>query len=287
MSWHCKKTGAYTETSAEAYENAVEIYNYLTGQGWSLNAIAGVIGNIGHEGGYNPWRWQSDDVLPKGSSAIYSKSHGYGLFQYTPASKYIENGGKYSGFGPNYSDEVGSTSDGLAQVALMASNELGDYIKTSKYNLTFSQFKTSTQSAEYLAAAWLYNFERPADPTATVAARQKSAAYWYDKLGGVTPATGHYINILVNGNGAAWAIPSKAESGVTISLYESAGDGAEFEGWTVTAGGVDIVDNSFTMPDNDVYITATFTGETPRDFKPWLLYFFKNSHVWSSLNIHY
>ncbi len=287
MSWHNKKTGAYAETSTEAYDNAVEVYNYLYDLGWTLNAISGILGNMGHEGGYNPWRWQSDDVLPKGSSEIYSKSHGYGLFQYTPASNYINNGSKYSGYGPNYSDEVGSQTDGLAQLALMNSNELGGYIKTSAYNLTFAQFKASTDTPEYLAGAWLYNFERPADPAATLAARQKSARYWYEKLGGVTPSTGHYVNVLVEGNGTAWAIPTKADSGVTITLYETPGEDATFEGFTVTSGGVEIVDNSFTMPDNDVYITATFSGETPKDFKPWLLYFFKNSHVWSSLNLHY
>lgn len=289
MSWHCKKTGAYDETGAEAYDNAVMIQTFLSGKGWGFNAICAVIGNIGHEGGYNPWRWQSDSVLAKGSSQIYSKSHGYGLMQFTPASNYINNAGSFSGYGVNYADEVGSQSDGDAQLALMDSNILGGYIKTSSYPLTFSEFKTSTADVEYLASAWLYNFERPYNPSASVAARRASAKYWYNKLGGVTPSTSHYVNILIEGNGTAYSVPTYGDAGVEVTLYAKAGSGASFVGWTVLSGGVEIVDNKFTLGETDVYIRAKFTGDSPKPthkVPAWLLWYFtKNGKTWASTNI--
>ncbi len=288
MSWHCKASGAYAETSNDAYENAVMIQSYLSAKGWSFNAICAVIGNIGHEGGYNPWRWESDVVLPKGSSLIYSKKHGYGLMQFTPASGYINNASGFSGYGPNYTDQTGSQTDGNAQLELMDSNILGGYIPKSPYNLSFSEFKKSTADVQWLAAAWLYNFERPADPSSSIAARRESALYWYNKLDGdkPTPSTTKYVNILIEGNGNAYAVPSYGESGTEITLTATPTSGGSFEGWSVISGGVTIVDNKFTLGESDVYIKATFSGGKPvptHKIPAWLLWqFTKNNQRWAS-----
>ena len=53
--------------------------------------------------------------------------------------------------------------------------------------LSFSEFKVSTQTPEYLAGAWVYNYERPADPSATIAGRREAARYWYQVLQGLPP----------------------------------------------------------------------------------------------------
>lgn len=42
--------------------NAVYLRNALTLQGWTLNAIAGILGNMQSESAINPGRWQSDRV---------------------------------------------------------------------------------------------------------------------------------------------------------------------------------------------------------------------------------
>ena len=39
-----------------------------------------MMGNAYGESGWNPWRWQND---------TYNVNNGYGLFQYTPASGYL------------------------------------------------------------------------------------------------------------------------------------------------------------------------------------------------------
>lgn len=188
MAWQAKITGAYGRTSTEAYDNAVEVWNTLGSLGWSLNAVCGLLGNQEYESGYNPWRWESDDVLPHNSPLIpSSRVHGYGLFQFTPSGKYIldPNAQAYAEYAPNFSDQTGQPTDGIAQLKFM--DEYGDYISTSAYPLSFSQFKVSTDTPEYLAGAWVYNYERPADPSATIAGRRESARYWYQVLQGLPP----------------------------------------------------------------------------------------------------
>ena len=143
--------------------------------GWTINAIAALAGNQAYESGFNPWRWESDTV---------NIIRGYGLFQYTPASKYINSSvaAGYPGFQPNYPMGAGGQDDGTAQLLFMHNNVDGGYIPTSAYNLTMQQFRESTLSPDYLASAWLYNYERPADPSATEAGRRADALWWYDWL---------------------------------------------------------------------------------------------------------
>lgn len=184
--WHVKERGGYTNTSSEAYDNALRIYSILSGYGWTLNAVCGFLGNVSYESGLNPWRWQTDKIGT--STGTPWKSSGYGLVQFTPAAKYIDDSRaqSFDGYGPNYSDKQGNGNDGNAQLEFI--DRYADYSKTASYPLTYSEFKASTESAEYLAAAWLYNYERPADPSASIAARQSYAKYWHEILSGVTPA---------------------------------------------------------------------------------------------------
>lgn len=184
--WHAKNTGAYDRTSEEAIENAYCMADILiTEKGWTSNALAGILGNMGSESGYNPWRWQSDLIGSSTGSPWTNK--GYGLVQFTPAGKYINSSvaQSYAGYDPNFSDKTGNANDGAAQIRFIDSN--ADYIATSSYPLSYSEYKTSTESASYLAAAWLYNYERPADPSATVADRQSNATYWQSVLDNYVP----------------------------------------------------------------------------------------------------
>lgn len=183
--FHAKSTGAYDKESTEAIENSQLIYSILKAKGWTLNAVCGVLGNIAHESGYNPWRWQGDSVQSKSNSPW--TNIGYGLTQFTPAGKYINNeDAKKEGFyAPNFSDKSGSPTDGVAQINFL--DKSADYLKTSTYNLTYDEYKVSNRSPSYLASAWLYNYERPADPSATVSLRQQDAEYWYKVLSGEDP----------------------------------------------------------------------------------------------------
>lgn len=183
--WHVKDKGGFANDSTEALDNATLIYGILSGYGWTLNAVAGLLGNVCVESGLNPWRWQNNHI--GASTGSPWTSSGYGLVQFTPASKYIDDSRaqSFEGYGPNFSDRKGSANDGDAQLEFV--DKYADYAKTDAYPLTYAQYKASTADAEYLAAAWLYNYERPADPSASIASRKANAKYWYEALSGVTP----------------------------------------------------------------------------------------------------
>ena len=186
MAWHCQVYDGYARTSNEAIDNAKEIYNNLSALGWSLNAVCALLGNIGYEGGYNPWRWQNDNIQPY-QTTDYDDNHAYGLFQFDNATKYQQNSYAKSlpEYGPNWSDRAGKVTDGIAQ--LLYVHQYADYYSTTEYPLSYSQFKASTQTPTYLAKAWLYNYERPRYPELTENDRASEAEYWYSVLQGYTP----------------------------------------------------------------------------------------------------
>lgn len=198
MAWHAKATGEYDWNSAEAIENAKMAYDILTPLGWTLNAICAMWGNVGAESGYNPWRWQGDSV--KASNGSPWSGVGYGLFQYTPAANYIGNATAITGYAPNFSDSAGNAADGGAQIRFMNRNYLYNYASGSSgsqyypntaydYQISWQEFKTGDYSVEYLAKAWLHNFERPADQSTTVENfRASLAAHWYDVLSTYSPS---------------------------------------------------------------------------------------------------
>lgn len=185
MAWNTKATGAYGRLTQEAYDNAQTVYAILYSLGWTLEAICGVLGNIESESGYNPWRWQSDVVLPYQDPRIdYQNGHAYGLCQWDPAAKYINNGSQYAGYGPNYSDRPGWINDGSAQ--LMYLDAYADYYPTTYYPLSYAQYKAATiadYTIEYLTKAWFYNFERGTWDDGRTAA----ANYWWATFNGTPP----------------------------------------------------------------------------------------------------
>ena len=189
MAWHNKSTGAYGRESTEAYDNALMAFNALSSKGWSLTAFCAMWGNVEHESGYNPFRWQSDVVLSTDSPYIFQQSgHAYGLVQWDPASKYINGGVSYSGYAPNFSDRQGGPNDGTAQMLYLEDTAVssGQYIQTASYPASYAQFKAADLSQNNMywwTHAWFSNYERGtwSDTRAT------AASYWYDKLQGVTP----------------------------------------------------------------------------------------------------
>ena len=61
--------------------NAEYIYSYLSASGWSMEAICGVLGNMYRESKMNPGIWQQNNIIKEG----------YGLIQWTPATKYLDS----------------------------------------------------------------------------------------------------------------------------------------------------------------------------------------------------
>jgi hypothetical protein len=153
-------------TMAEMTVNANYILSYLLAQGWTKNAICGMLGNMQSESSINPSRWQSDRI------GWYEG--GFGLVQWTPATKYIDwcnaRGLDYKRMDSN-----------LARILFEVENGL-QWITKPSYPLSFREFTTSTQTPEYLAQAFITNYERPAEPNQP--ARSTQARYWWDNLDG-------------------------------------------------------------------------------------------------------
>lgn len=169
-----------TLSTAEMQTNANYIRSYLSDKGWTVNAIAGILGNMQHESAINAGRWQSD--------IVGNTSGGYGLVQWTPASNFIE-WCEQSGF----SDP--STMDAnIARILYELDNNI-QYYETGEYPETFREFTKSLATPYYLACAFAWNYERSytvlygteAEKESLRQTRGGSANEWYTYLTGIEP----------------------------------------------------------------------------------------------------
>lgn len=151
-------------TQSEMEGNAREVYSFFSGKGWTRNAIAGILGNMQTESNINPGLWQS--------LKEHNYSGGFGLVQWTPATNYTDWA---TANGYTITDPTGQLKwiDELSETK-------GQWIKTSVYSMSWSEFKKSTEAAEYLASAFLKNFERAG--VEKESERKSQAASWYSFL---------------------------------------------------------------------------------------------------------
>lgn len=151
-------------TTDEMNTNATYIFHYLSQAGWTVNSIAGILGNMQAESSLNPGRWQSDYVG--------NTSGGYGLVQWTPATNYL-----------NWVKGDASTMDNnLSRILYELENGL-QWIATEAYPLSFAEFSQSDKSPAYLASAFLKNYERAGVEVEET--RKKNAESWYTFITGL------------------------------------------------------------------------------------------------------
>lgn len=163
MAWVVFESRALTQSEMD--NNAQEFATDMGVRGFSDRAISAILGNMVYESSINPGRWQGD--------VIGDMSAGFGLVQWTPASNYIDwaNTHGYTRIQPEGQEEWIDTE-----------TDKGQWIETANYPISWQEFKNSNQSVEWLASAFLYNFERPADPGATEAGRRSEAKRYYETL---------------------------------------------------------------------------------------------------------
>ena len=68
--------------------------------------------------------------------------------------------------------------------------------------------------------------------------------------------------------GTAYADLTSAEAGTTISLTATPKDGYSFAGWQVVSGNIQITNNKFVMPEENVKVIAVFEKEVPPYIPP-------------------
>jgi hypothetical protein len=156
---------------SEMQENANYIRGYLENEGWTLQAISGMLGNMQTESTINPGIWQNLQVNVK---------NGFGLTQWTPATKLI-NWAKDEGLSYNGIDTQ------LQRILYEVPREGLQWIKTKAYPLSFEEFTHSEETPAYLAQAFLKNYERPKNQNQPK--RSTQATYWYKWLSGEEPPT--------------------------------------------------------------------------------------------------
>ena len=166
MSW-TGRNGYLTESEMRA--NGIEVYQYFSSYGWSINAICAMLGNMQSESGVNPGIWEG----------LSPYSGGYGLVQWTPYSKYKNWAG--AGWENNGPLEC-------ARVVFEFNNGLqwkNDTLTWPQYVYNQSDFPASTESIDFLAWVWLQNYERPGNFDQPQRAAQ--ALDWYSYITGEQP----------------------------------------------------------------------------------------------------
>lgn len=289
MTWHAKPSGSYSFDTAENFDNSWEMQGILSSRGFTNAAIAGVCGNAQHESGLNPWRWQNDTV---------SSHLGYGLLQWTPSTGYTSLSGATPNFSTSSITSGATPEDGARQMQAFYENNpakwhsscwrtywdkgtYAAYWQRCQYilnrwgngsDITLDQFK-AIDDPEYAADCFLACFEGPGAPD--YSQREATANNFFQRFGGTV--SGHAIIINIDGNGYAFANYHlydettriyRAEAGEDVFIHARPNGEDSFINWTSDSGGavIDFEDGEntfFTMPDNDVEITAHFTGETP------------------------
>lgn len=163
-------------TRSEMEGNAKYIWNYLGSKGWSLNAVAGMLGNMQYESTINPGRHQVGS----------GEDGGFGLVQWTPKKKltaWLTDHG--------YPED---DMDGQLERILWEKENNEQYAK-NKYKYTFETFSTSTDNPYTLACAFAFDYERSwvtlwgTDAQKEVLRKERGSAAenWYNFLAPFAP----------------------------------------------------------------------------------------------------
>lgn len=130
----------------EMVNNAELVYRYLKAKEWTPQSIAAVLANMEAESRINPGAWEGYNYG--------NMSGGYGLVQWTPATKYINwAGDNWENNGPRQMDRLQyeSTRGGEFWVK-----------RHEDKSWTWETFKASTSDVKLLAVVFCWNFEGPA-----------------------------------------------------------------------------------------------------------------------------
>ena len=182
--------------------NALYIAKVLSANGWTLNAIAGLLGNMEAESTINPGRWQSE--------AVGSSSAGYGLIQWTGSTIHTQwsglKGRDYSTMDTNLDHlltEVKNNDSWIngkqKQKDLLEGNpNISDATKV----LGYQEFTKSMDTPYNLASVFVFYRERCWDSLYGSASTRKKlcekrggyAQEWYTFLGGKGNFSGGFLS---------------------------------------------------------------------------------------------
>lgn len=274
-------------STTEMQNNAQIIYNRLK-YGWTKNAICALLANMQCESNMNPGIWEG---LKSGNLEV-----GFGLVQWTPATKYRNWHDAYFG-----DADYTNGDKQLSRIIYEVNNGMQWASVYSEQGLSFQAFTQSTLDPYILAVEFLICYERPKAEYQTApyrALRGSIAQTWWNYFGGtsgggdsggtITPPTNpvdpptvkiYNISVSATVGGSCHTDTTRAYSGETVTIvptpyagyYTSGvyiyGDNGNTYGASLDSDGV----YRFSMPSCNVEIVVTFeTEETP--FPLWLLF---------------
>ena len=179
--------------------NAQKIYDYFSALGWSLSAIAGMIGNMQLESWLSPALIQGThrSYLPNSASSLsdvpnstmihfydsyYGLSHGgfgVGLVQWDGYTSTSPAGQKLVSFAERYNLDWFDGDTQLYRIQREQETNIQWQSRTvNGISWTWNNYPTNTQTPEVSAEVWMRCYEISA--TGTLPTRKNNARYWYD-----------------------------------------------------------------------------------------------------------
>lgn len=186
----------YQLSEPERNNNVYCFFSEMSNKGWSLEAIAGALGNIRWESYFNPGTCEIGRGIPRTGTEYYAG--GLGLIQWTDYPPYT---GQYVNPLLWYADQVnGNWWSGNLQCDLI---DLADdpvitdcgvgqgarwgWLSNPTAYIPFSDYKIYTGPVADATKIWLYSLERGGYDT--LSQRQFYAEYYYEWLSGQEPDT--------------------------------------------------------------------------------------------------
>ena len=173
--WQYIETDTVPWNHMSAEGNADNIASLLYSLDFTLESIAGILGNMEHESFLNPAQHQ------------IGGGDGLGLIQWTPSTSLI-----------NYVPEPWYNGNHQVNLVVQEMNGTvsGRWLPTSRYPYSYEEFKQLTDVVESTEA---YCMERERAGVVAMQSRIDYAMQWYDYLGGHHPHTKSKLVILGGG----------------------------------------------------------------------------------------
>lgn len=176
--------------------NARKIYNYFYYEigDWTINAIAGMIGNMQLESYLNPACVYPRSAFPNGGNtladisnvyALNQKTQAYGLVQWKGLSSSEPIANQIVSYCYRYGEEWYTGNMQLSRLYWEWSNEKKFHPMTIDGTYwTFHKYSSSTLDPARLAYIWMRCYE---GTYSKVDERESNAEYWYTYFGGESP----------------------------------------------------------------------------------------------------
>lgn len=206
-------------TSVSGRDNEQKVWNYFKDKGLDDNAVAGIMGNISQESGFDPENIQDPAGRTKDPSSI---SAGWGLIQWTPGSKVLDAARRAN----VPTESIHELIPQLDVIWYQANN----YAPPSGRGI-IEEFKRRSTNPKEAASAWEALMEAAGDPR--MERRWAAAQATYDKYKGTgggstttanTSSSDEAVNCSCNDPNAIQAASSTGLEGAIKDAIQQAGN---------------------------------------------------------------